>query len=145
MMDAYRDVGSAANIIAVEEVPIERVHMYGVVGVGEPSGKAFEITEMVEKPSRDDAPSNLIITGRYILQPEIFGILANQDARRRRRDPADRRHDPPGAGRSRSTASSSRARASTAARRSAFSPPMSPMRWRATTSRPAFRAELKRS
>jgi UTP--glucose-1-phosphate uridylyltransferase len=59
-------------------VPIERVHMYGIVGVGPASGKAFEITEMVEKPSRDDAPSNLSITGRYILQPEIFRILADQ-------------------------------------------------------------------
>jgi UTP--glucose-1-phosphate uridylyltransferase len=78
MMNAYADVGTAANFVAVEEVAIERIHMYGVVGVGQPNGKAFEITEMVEKPSRDDAPSNLIITGRYILQPEIFGILANQ-------------------------------------------------------------------
>jgi UTP--glucose-1-phosphate uridylyltransferase len=78
MMEAYEDTGSAGNIVAVEEVPIERVHMYGVVGVGKTAGKAFEITDMVEKPSRDDAPSNLCITGRYILQPEIFGILADQ-------------------------------------------------------------------
>jgi UTP--glucose-1-phosphate uridylyltransferase len=79
MMEAYADVGTAANFIAVEEVAIERIHMYGVVGVGKPNGKAFAITEMVEKPSRDDAPSDLIITGRYILQPEIFAILANQE------------------------------------------------------------------
>ena len=49
-----------------------------MVGVGETKGKMFEITEMVEKPPREKAPSNLIITGRYILQPEIFDILANQ-------------------------------------------------------------------
>ena len=49
-----------------------------VVGVGKPTGEAFEITRMVEKPPREEAPSNLIITGRYILQPEIFDILANQ-------------------------------------------------------------------
>src|SRR5262249_40496930 len=78
MMDAYRRAGDAANIIAVEEVPPERVHMYGVVGVGKTSGKAFEITSMVEKPKREEAPSNLIITGRYVLQPQIFDILADQ-------------------------------------------------------------------
>ena len=78
MMDVYRDAGSAANMVAVEEVPQDRVHMYGVVGVGAPVGKAFKITEMVEKPKREEAPSNLIITGRYILQPQIFAILANQ-------------------------------------------------------------------
>jgi UTP--glucose-1-phosphate uridylyltransferase len=78
MMDVYRENGNDANMIAVEEVPRERIHMYGVVGVGAKHGKAFKITEMVEKPAREAAPSNLIITGRYILQPEIFGILANQ-------------------------------------------------------------------
>jgi UTP--glucose-1-phosphate uridylyltransferase len=79
MMDVYRANGAgAANMIAVEEVPSERIHMYGVVGVGEPVGKAFKITQMVEKPKREAAPSNLIITGRYILQPQIFSILANQ-------------------------------------------------------------------
>jgi UTP--glucose-1-phosphate uridylyltransferase len=78
MMDVYRDSGNNTNMIAVEEVPAERIHMYGVVGVGPPAGKAFKITEMVEKPPRDKAPSNLIITGRYILQPQIFKILENQ-------------------------------------------------------------------
>jgi UTP--glucose-1-phosphate uridylyltransferase len=76
MIDAARDLDENANIIAVEEVPHERVHMYGVVGVGERKGKLFELTQMVEKPKREEAPSNLIITGRYILQPEIFNILA---------------------------------------------------------------------
>jgi UTP--glucose-1-phosphate uridylyltransferase len=76
MMDAARGLADNANVIAVEQVPPERVHMYGVVGVGERKGKLFGLTEMVEKPKREAAPSNLIITGRYILQPEIFGILA---------------------------------------------------------------------
>jgi UTP--glucose-1-phosphate uridylyltransferase len=49
-----------------------------VVGVGESKGKSFAITEMVEKPPREKAPSNLIITGRYILQPEIFALLGTQ-------------------------------------------------------------------
>jgi UTP--glucose-1-phosphate uridylyltransferase len=57
---------------------MERISAYGVVGVGKAKGKAFTITEMVEKPPRDKAPSNLIITGRYILQPEIFGLLETQ-------------------------------------------------------------------
>jgi UTP--glucose-1-phosphate uridylyltransferase len=78
MIDAYSQLGDNANVIAVEEVPADRVHMYGVVGVGEAKGKAFEITGMVEKPPRDNAPSNLIITGRYVLQPDIFKILENQ-------------------------------------------------------------------
>src|SRR5262249_38258464 len=54
--------------------------MYGIVGVGERKGKAFSITKMVEKPKASDAPSNLSITGRYILQPEIFDILEKQAA-----------------------------------------------------------------
>ncbi|MGA7490795.1 MAG: UTP--glucose-1-phosphate uridylyltransferase GalU [Xanthobacteraceae bacterium] len=76
MIDAARELGANANIVAVEEVPAERVHMYGVVGVGAREGSLFALTQMVEKPAREAAPSNLIITGRYILQPEIFGILS---------------------------------------------------------------------
>ena len=75
MIQAARNVQSA-NIIAVEQVPPERVHMYGVVGVGERRGNLFSLTKMVEKPLRETAPSNLIITGRYVLQPEIFDVLA---------------------------------------------------------------------
>jgi len=78
MMEAAREAGTQANVIAVEEVPMERIHQYGVVGVGERTGKLFAIDQMVEKPPREEAPSNLIITGRYILQPEIFGLLAEQ-------------------------------------------------------------------
>jgi UTP--glucose-1-phosphate uridylyltransferase len=78
MIDAYNAIGKASNIIAVEQVPMERISSYGVVGVGKTHGKSFEITQMVEKPKREDAPSDLSITGRYILQPEIFGLLADQ-------------------------------------------------------------------
>ena len=80
MIDAAEDLDDNANIIAVEEVPAERVHMYGVVGVGPAKGKAFAISKMVEKPKRSEAPSNLTITGRYILQPQIFGQLEKQAA-----------------------------------------------------------------
>jgi UTP--glucose-1-phosphate uridylyltransferase len=78
MMDAYREINQAANMLAVEEMDPEHVHEYGVVGAGRQVGKAFEITQMVEKPARGKAPSNLIITGRYILQPEIFQLLETQ-------------------------------------------------------------------
>jgi UTP--glucose-1-phosphate uridylyltransferase len=78
MIEAYRSLEENANVIAVEEVPADRIHMYGVVGVGKSRGKSFAITEMVEKPPREKAPSNLIITGRYILQPEIFKLLETQ-------------------------------------------------------------------
>lgn len=80
MMDAAKDLDANANIVAVEEVPMDRIHMYGVVGVGKAKGKAFEITQMVEKPKAADAPSKLSITGRYILQPEIFELLGKQAA-----------------------------------------------------------------
>jgi UTP--glucose-1-phosphate uridylyltransferase len=79
MMDAARHLGEPANIVAVEDVASERVDQYGVVGVGETIGKMFAITSMVEKPPVDRAPSNLILTGRYILQPEIIDILATQE------------------------------------------------------------------
>jgi UTP--glucose-1-phosphate uridylyltransferase len=80
MIDAAKDLDDNANIIAVEEVPSERIHMYGVVGVGSAKGKAFSITQMVEKPKASEAPSNLSITGRYILQPKIFELLGRQAA-----------------------------------------------------------------
>jgi UTP--glucose-1-phosphate uridylyltransferase len=63
------------NVIAVEEVPHSETHQYGVVGVGKDNGHSFEITGMVEKPPQGTAPSNLIISGRYILEPEVFAIL----------------------------------------------------------------------
>jgi UTP--glucose-1-phosphate uridylyltransferase len=78
MIEAHRSLEDNSNVIAVEEVPMDRISDYGVVGVGKSKGKTFEITEMVEKPARHKAPSNLIITGRYILQPDIFDLLERQ-------------------------------------------------------------------
>jgi UTP--glucose-1-phosphate uridylyltransferase len=78
MLEAARELPGKANIVAVEEVPHDRVDQYGVVGVGDRKGKMFTITTMVEKPTRERAPSNLILTGRYILQPEILDILGTQ-------------------------------------------------------------------
>ncbi len=74
MLEAYGRHGG--NVIAVESVPDDQTHQYGIVAVGQDHGATFEITGMVEKPPRGTAPSNLIISGRYILQPEIFGILS---------------------------------------------------------------------
>lgn len=76
MMEAYEETGG--NIIAVEEVPENEVSSYGVVARGEGPDTGFRISRMVEKPKREEAPSNLIISGRYILQPEIFSLLAEQ-------------------------------------------------------------------
>ncbi|MFC3074422.1 UTP--glucose-1-phosphate uridylyltransferase GalU [Shinella pollutisoli] len=70
---------SGANVIAVEECAPDQAHKYGIVGVGETIGEGFAITKMVEKPPQGTAPSNFFINGRYILQPEIFAILATQE------------------------------------------------------------------
>lgn len=79
MVDAYSKTGG--NIIAVDPVPEERVSSYGVIAPkGERDGRLIQMSGMVEKPPREEAPSNLAITGRYILQPEIFGLLADQGA-----------------------------------------------------------------
>jgi UTP--glucose-1-phosphate uridylyltransferase len=78
MLDAYADLPKPANLLATEQVPMDKTHQYGVVGVGEEHGTAFEITQMVEKPAPGTAPSNHIISGRYLLQPEIFALLSDQ-------------------------------------------------------------------
>ncbi|WP_298965433.1 UTP--glucose-1-phosphate uridylyltransferase [uncultured Methylobacterium sp.] len=75
MLAAYDQHGG--NVIAVEEVAPDQTHQYGIVSVGQEFGDTFEITGMVEKPPKGTAPSNYIISGRYILQPEIFSILEN--------------------------------------------------------------------
>ncbi len=73
-MDVYKAAGG--NVVAVEEVDPSLTHQYGIVGIGKPVAKqGFQINQMVEKPPQGTAPSNLYITGRYILQPEIFKIL----------------------------------------------------------------------
>jgi UTP--glucose-1-phosphate uridylyltransferase len=79
MIDAAHDLPGQPNIVAVEEVPQDRIDQYGVVGVGERKGNIFSITTMVEKPAANRAPSNLILTGRYILQPEVLELLGTQE------------------------------------------------------------------
>jgi UTP--glucose-1-phosphate uridylyltransferase len=63
----------------VQQCDPAEAHKYGIVGEGQPIHSGFEITDMVEKPKPGTAPSNYYINGRYILQPEIFGILENQE------------------------------------------------------------------
>ena len=65
------------SIVAIEEVPREETHRYGVIAGEEESAGIFRVSDMVEKPSVDVAPSNLAIIGRYILTPDIFSILKN--------------------------------------------------------------------
>ena len=81
MLDVYAERGG--NIIAVERVPDSELKNYGVVSVGERvdggAGQVFATEGMVEKPKPGTAPSNFTILGRYILQPEIFGILSAQE------------------------------------------------------------------
>ena len=77
MIAAYDKHGG--NIIAVEEVPADQTHQYGIVSVGQEFGQTFEITGMVEKPPKGTAPSNYIISGRYILQPQVFDLLSTQE------------------------------------------------------------------
>jgi UTP--glucose-1-phosphate uridylyltransferase len=77
MVAVYQETGG--NVISVEECDPQNTRSYGIVGVGEAVGdNAFRITAMVEKPAPRDAPSNLFINGRYILQPSIFDLLAKQ-------------------------------------------------------------------
>jgi len=82
MMVAYHEVGG--NIIAVDPVPDERVSDYGVIKPKDPkaakTNALIPMNGMVEKPALKDAPSNLKITGRYILQPELIELLKNQAA-----------------------------------------------------------------
>lgn len=77
MVDAYHQLGG--NLLSVLEVPREEVSSYGVIAPGESHGTVTEVRGLVEKPAVADAPSNLIISGRYILQPEVMKVLNRQE------------------------------------------------------------------
>jgi len=77
MIAAYGETGG--NLIAVAPVPEDQTHQYGIVGVEDVKAGVSPISQMVEKPKQGTAPSNLHITGRYILQPEIFALLEKQE------------------------------------------------------------------
>lgn len=77
MVDAYHQIGG--NVISVLEVPHNDVSSYGVIAPGATNGAVTEVLGLVEKPKVEDAPSNLIVSGRYILQPEVMRILEGQE------------------------------------------------------------------
>lgn len=77
MVEAYDKVGG--NLISVLDVPHEEVSSYGVIDPGAANGDLIEVRGLVEKPPVDQAPSNKIISGRYILQPDVMRTLENQE------------------------------------------------------------------
>jgi UTP--glucose-1-phosphate uridylyltransferase len=77
MVEAYHQVGG--NLVSVLEVPREEVSNYGVIEPGETHGNLTEVRGLVEKPPIEKAPSNKIVSGRYILQPEVMRILEGQE------------------------------------------------------------------
>src|SRR5689334_8095805 len=77
MVEAYGKVGG--NIVAALEVPDSETHKYGVIDPGPTDGRLTEIKGMVEKPAPGTAPSNLMLPGRYILQPEVMRALDAQE------------------------------------------------------------------
>ncbi len=76
MVDAYENVGG--NLISVLEVPMNEVSSYGVIDPGDTDGSLTQVHGLVEKPQQSEAPSNKIISGRYILQPEVMRTLETQ-------------------------------------------------------------------
>jgi UTP--glucose-1-phosphate uridylyltransferase len=76
-VDAYEKVGG--NVVVVEPAPEGEAHKYGIVALEGQTGRLNRMTGMVEKPAPGTEPSNLFISGRYILQPEIFEILETQE------------------------------------------------------------------
>ena len=77
MVECYEKVGG--NIVAALEVPDGDTHKYGVIDPGASDGRLTEIRGMVEKPAPGTAPSNLMLPGRYILQPEVMAALDAQE------------------------------------------------------------------
>ena len=81
LLDVHDKYGGP--VIAVERVPRERIHQYGVIAGRNIAGNEWEISDLVEKPRAEDAPSDLAIIGRYVLTPDLFPILAATAADRR--------------------------------------------------------------
>ena len=89
MIDVFEEV--EGPVLAIERVPREDVSNYGIIDAEEIRPGVYRIRDLVEKPPRDEAPSDLAIIGRYILTPDIFPALAATGQRPDRRDPADQR------------------------------------------------------
>ena len=82
LIDIYEETGT--SVVGVQTVPEEDVDKYGIVkpstSYTNANERIFQLNDMVEKPKREEAPSNLAVLGRYILTPEIFGFLETQEA-----------------------------------------------------------------
>jgi UTP--glucose-1-phosphate uridylyltransferase len=63
------------SIVAIEEVPLDQTHKYGIISGEQMQEGLYRVSDMVEKPKPEDAPTNLAVIGRYILSPDIFDIL----------------------------------------------------------------------
>ncbi len=77
LLDVYSEY--KGSVLALEQVPMEQISSYGCVAVNRLTDRVMEVTDMVEKPKREEAPSDLAIIGRYVLTPAIFPILENQE------------------------------------------------------------------
>ena len=77
LAEAYAETGG--NVVAIEEVPMDRVNKYGVLDIEKDMGRLVSVKGLVEKPPVDQAPSNLTIIGRYVLMPEVIGHLAKME------------------------------------------------------------------
>jgi len=77
LLDVYRKY--QGTVLALEQVPMENISAYGCVKANRITDQTFEVVDMVEKPKREDAPSDLAIIGRYVLTPNIFPILEKQE------------------------------------------------------------------
>jgi len=73
MLDVYNRY--ECSVLAVETVPVEKAPSYGIIAPKQVEDRVYQVLDLVEKPKSDEAPSNLAIVGRYILTPEIFGML----------------------------------------------------------------------
>jgi UTP--glucose-1-phosphate uridylyltransferase len=78
MIAAHEQTGGS-NIVVVEPCPPGLAHQYGIVALDNPSGRLNRMTGMVEKPPAGTEPSNLFISGRYLLSPEVFDVLTHQE------------------------------------------------------------------
>jgi UTP--glucose-1-phosphate uridylyltransferase len=81
LLDVYEKYDGP--VIAIERVPRERIHQYGVIAGRNITGNVWEISDLVEKPSAAEAPSDLAVIGRYVLTPDLFPILAATAADKR--------------------------------------------------------------
>ena len=77
LLDVFDQRGG--SVLALEKVPMDNISSYGCVAATQIGERTFHVTDMVEKPARDEAPSDMAIIGRYVLTPRIFEILQNQE------------------------------------------------------------------